>query len=186
MHRAAGTDRLLGSWPAPCGDGQGRMDLRRALRLWYRCDCSGATALRSPAVVIGRSKPRTGSIAAEATTHQQWNAVASLHAWGPVLDRRLGPATRDAARHGAGSVLGRVSLHIAGGAGQDAIQSRAPRRPDRARAEHRYLRGPDRARPGSNFKAAGVRATPRRGYWTGEEFSLPDRSFDAWSYRASA
>lgn len=57
------------------------------------------------------------------TTHAQWNAVADRwNAWGPLLDRWLGPATEallDMAHVGPGSRV----LHVAGGSGQEALQS---------------------------------------------------------------
>ncbi len=57
------------------------------------------------------------------TTHAQWNAVAeSWNAWGSLLDRWLGPATEtllDLAKVGPGSRV----LHVAGGSGQEALQS---------------------------------------------------------------
>lgn len=57
------------------------------------------------------------------TTHEQWNSVAEhWNAWGPTLDRWLGPVTEvllDMANVHAGSRV----LHVAGGAGQEAIQT---------------------------------------------------------------
>lgn len=57
------------------------------------------------------------------TTHAQWNAVADKwNAWGPLLDRWLGPVTEvllDMAAVGTGSRI----LHVAGGSGQEALQS---------------------------------------------------------------
>lgn len=57
------------------------------------------------------------------TTRDQWDNVAEhWHAWGPLLDRWLGPATEtllDMCEVGQGSHV----LHVAGGSGQDAMQS---------------------------------------------------------------
>lgn len=57
------------------------------------------------------------------TTKQQWdNVAARWNAWGPLLDRWLGPATEtllDMCHVGKGSHV----LHVAGGSGQDAMQS---------------------------------------------------------------
>lgn len=57
------------------------------------------------------------------TTHAQWNAVAGRwNAWGHLLDRWLGPVT-DTMLTMAGVVPGSRVLHVAGGSGQDAMQS---------------------------------------------------------------
>ncbi|MEL6914202.1 MAG: class I SAM-dependent methyltransferase [Pseudomonadota bacterium] len=57
------------------------------------------------------------------TTRTQWDAVAQhWNDWGPVLDAWLGPATEtmlDMAQVGDGDAV----LHVAGGSGQEAIQS---------------------------------------------------------------
>lgn len=57
------------------------------------------------------------------TTQTQWDNVAERwNAWGPLLDRWLGPATEqllDMAHVKEGSHV----LHVAGGSGQDALQS---------------------------------------------------------------
>jgi len=57
------------------------------------------------------------------TTEQQWDSVAQhWNAWGPLLDRWLGPATEtllDMCGIGEGDHV----LHVAGGSGQDAMQS---------------------------------------------------------------
>lgn len=59
------------------------------------------------------------------STKEQWNAVAShWNRWGPLLDTWLGPATEtllDMCRVEPGSSV----LHVAGGSGQDALQSAA-------------------------------------------------------------
>lgn len=64
------------------------------------------------------------------TTQQQWdNVAAPWNAWGPLLDRWLGPATEtllDMCRVGKGSHV----LHVAGGSGQDAMQSAKRTGPD--------------------------------------------------------
>jgi SAM-dependent methyltransferase len=62
-------------------------------------------------------------VAFKATTHQQWNAVAERwNAWGPLLDDWLGPVMEtllDMAAVGPGARV----LHVAGGSGQEAIQT---------------------------------------------------------------
>ena len=112
----------------------------------------------------------------KATTHQQWNAVAERwNAWGPVLDRWLGPATEtllDMAQIGPGARV----LHIAGGAGQDAIQSARRVGPSGYVLSTDFSEAlTDLAR--SNFKAAGFANAEAR-VMDGEEFSLPDLPFD--------
>ena len=63
------------------------------------------------------------AIAFKKTTHGQWNAVADRwNAWGPLLDSWLGPVSEallDMAKVGPGSRV----LHVAGGSGQEALQS---------------------------------------------------------------
>ncbi len=59
----------------------------------------------------------------KATTRDQWNAAAEYwNAWGPLLDRWLGPAT-ETMMDMAGLAPGHHVLHIAGGSGQEALQS---------------------------------------------------------------
>lgn len=61
-------------------------------------------------------------VAFKATTRDQWNAVADhWNAWGPFIQRWLGPATEamlKMAQIGAGSRV----LIVAGGSGQEAVQ----------------------------------------------------------------
>ncbi|MFY2823814.1 class I SAM-dependent methyltransferase [Ruegeria sp. MALMAid1280] len=61
----------------------------------------------------------------KASTMEQWNAVANQwNRWGPLLDTWLGPATEtllDMCLVESGSNV----LHVAGGSGQDALQSAA-------------------------------------------------------------
>lgn len=61
----------------------------------------------------------------KASTKEQWNAVANQwNRWGPLLDSWLGPATEqllDMCQVEPGSRV----LHVAGGSGQDALQSAA-------------------------------------------------------------
>ena len=57
------------------------------------------------------------------STRAQWNAVADRwNAWGPLLDAWLGPAT-ETLLDMCGVTTGSDVLHIAGGSGQDAMQS---------------------------------------------------------------
>ena len=57
------------------------------------------------------------------TTEEQWDSVAEhWNAWGALLDRWLGPATEillDLCKVKTGDHV----LHVAGGSGQDAIQT---------------------------------------------------------------
>jgi len=60
------------------------------------------------------------------STKAQWNSVADRwNAWGPLLDTWLGPAT-ETLLDMCGVMKGSEVMHIAGGSGQDAMQS--PRR----------------------------------------------------------
>lgn len=57
------------------------------------------------------------------TTQDQWDNVAERwNAWGPLLDRWLGPST-ETMLDMCGVGLGSHVLHVAGGSGQDAMQS---------------------------------------------------------------
>ena len=57
------------------------------------------------------------------STQVQWDAVAEhWNAWGPLLDRWLGPST-EALLDMCGVQSGSRVLHVAGGSGQDAMQS---------------------------------------------------------------
>lgn len=57
------------------------------------------------------------------STQVQWDTVAEhWNAWGPLLDRWLGPAT-ETLLDMCGVHTGSRVLHIAGGSGQDALQS---------------------------------------------------------------
>ena len=62
-------------------------------------------------------------VAFKASTRAQWDGVAeSWNAWGGLLDRWLGPATEallDMCHVGTGSRV----LHVAGGSGQEALQT---------------------------------------------------------------
>lgn len=59
----------------------------------------------------------------KATTRDQWDAAAEAwNAWGPLLDRWLGPATEELMDM-AGIAPGHRVLHVAGGSGQEALQS---------------------------------------------------------------
>lgn len=59
----------------------------------------------------------------KASTKTQWDTVAThWNAWGPLLDRWLGPAT-ETLLDMSSVVQGSEVLHIAGGSGQDALQS---------------------------------------------------------------
>ncbi|CUK14857.1 Ubiquinone/menaquinone biosynthesis methyltransferase ubiE [Ruegeria denitrificans] len=62
-------------------------------------------------------------VAFKNSTRNQWDNVAGhWNAWGPLLDRWLGPAT-ETLLDMCGVQSGSTVLHIAGGSGQDALQS---------------------------------------------------------------
>lgn len=62
-------------------------------------------------------------VAFKNSTRNQWDNVAEhWNAWGPLLDRWLGPAT-ETLLDMCGVQSGSTVLHIAGGSGQDALQS---------------------------------------------------------------
>ena len=57
------------------------------------------------------------------STKAQWNSVADRwNAWGPLLDTWLGPAT-ETLLDMCGITTGSEVMHVAGGSGQDAMQS---------------------------------------------------------------
>jgi SAM-dependent methyltransferase len=111
------------------------------------------------------------------TTHAQWNAVAGhWNAWGPLLDRWLGPATEillDMAKVGPG---GRV-LHVAGGSGQEALQS-ARRVGPRGYVLTTDLSEALTALARANLAAAGVANADAR-VMDGEEVAPTEAPFDA-------
>ncbi len=84
-----------------------------------RIDDAGAADTNQEDATMNAFDP----VAFKDTTHKQWNSVAERwNAWGPLLDRWLGPATEtllDMAEIGTGARV----LHVAGGSGQDAIQT---------------------------------------------------------------
>ncbi len=113
----------------------------------------------------------------KATTRDQWNNVADRwNAWGDFLQRWLGPATErmlDMARVEAG---GRV-LHVAGGSGQDALQSAARVGPSG------YVLSTDFSEKltrlaAENFAAAGLTWVEAK-VMDGENLEAPADSFDA-------
>jgi SAM-dependent methyltransferase len=116
-------------------------------------------------------------VAFKATTHRQWNAVAERwNAWGPVLDRWLGPATEtllDMAGVGPGARV----LHVAGGSGQDAIQSARRVGPSGHVLSTDFSEALT-ALASANFGAAGLANAEAR-VMDGEAFTLPDAPFDA-------
>jgi SAM-dependent methyltransferase len=117
------------------------------------------------------------AIAFKKTTHGQWNAVADRwNAWGPLLDSWLGPVSEtllDMAKVAAGSRV----LHIAGGSGQEALQSA------RRVGPAGYILTTDlsealTALAAANLEAAGYRNAQAR-VMDGEQLSLTDKPFDA-------
>lgn len=117
------------------------------------------------------------AIAFKKTTHAQWNAVADRwNAWGPLLDSWLGPVTEtllDMAKVTAGSRV----LHVAGGSGQEALQSA------RRVGPAGYVLTTDlsealTALATANFEAAGYRNVQAR-VMDGELLSHSGEPFDA-------
>lgn len=117
------------------------------------------------------------AIAFKTTTHAQWNAAAERwNAWGSLLDSWLGPVSEtllDMARVTAGSRV----LHVAGGSGQEALQS--ARRVGAAG----YVLTTDlseaiTALAAANLEAAGHRNAQAR-IMDGEHLSLAGDPFDA-------
>lgn len=113
----------------------------------------------------------------KATTHEQWNSVAERwNAWGPLLDRWLGPVTEtlfDMAEIGPGSRV----LHVAGGSGQEALQSA------RRVGSGGYVLTTDISEAltelaRTNFAASGLYNAEAR-VSDGEDLSLDDGPFDA-------
>jgi SAM-dependent methyltransferase len=111
------------------------------------------------------------------TTHTQWNAVATRwNAWGPLLDSWLGPASEillDMAHVTSG---GRV-LHVAGGSGQEALQS-ARRVGPSGYVETTDISEALTLLATANFEAAGVRNAVAR-VADGEELTVTGHPFDA-------
>jgi SAM-dependent methyltransferase len=117
------------------------------------------------------------SIAFKKTTHTQWNAVAARwNAWGPLLDSWLEPASEillDMAHVTSGSRV----LHVAGGSGQEALQS------VRRVGPGGYVETTDISEAlttlaTANFEAAGVRNAVAR-VTDGEELTVTGHPFDA-------
>lgn len=117
------------------------------------------------------------AIAFKETTHSQWNAVANRwDAWGPLLDSWLGPVTEhllDMAHVGPGSRV----LHVAGGSGQEALQS-ARRAGPSGYVETTDISEALTALADANLKAAGVRNAVAR-VSDGEELTITGQPFDA-------
>lgn len=117
------------------------------------------------------------AIAYKKTTLGQWNAVADRwNAWGSLLDSWLGPASEallDMAKVGPGSRV----LHVAGGSGQEALQS-ARRVGLAGHVLTTDLSEPLTALAAANLEAAGYRNAQAR-VMDGEQISLADEPFDA-------
>jgi len=111
------------------------------------------------------------------STQVQWdNVAAHWNAWGPLLDRWLGPATEvmlDMCHVTHGSHV----LHVAGGSGQDALQSAR-----RVGSAGRVLSTDFSARltqlANDKFESAGMTHAQAL-QMDGEELDVPARSFDA-------
>lgn len=117
------------------------------------------------------------AIAFKKTTHSQWNAVADRwNAWGPLLDSWLGPVSEallEMANVGPGSRV----LHVAGGSGQEALQS-ARRVGPRGYVETTDISEALTALADANLKAAGVRNGVAR-VTDGEDLAIIGEPFDA-------
>jgi SAM-dependent methyltransferase len=117
------------------------------------------------------------AIAYKKTTHGQWNAVADRwNAWGPLLDSWLGPVSEtlfDMAKVAAGSRV----LHVAGGSGQEALQS-ARRVGPAGYVLTTDLSEPLTALAAANLEAAGYKNAQAR-VMDGEQLSLSGEPFDA-------
>lgn len=111
------------------------------------------------------------------STQAQWdNVAAHWNAWGPLLDRWLGPATEimlDMCNVKRGSHV----LHVAGGSGQDALQSAM-----RVGPEGRVLSTDFSAQltqlANAQFENAGLEHAQAL-QMDGEELNLKGQSFDA-------
>jgi SAM-dependent methyltransferase len=117
------------------------------------------------------------AIAFKKTTHSQWNAVANRwNAWGGLLDSWLGPVSEallDMANVGPGSRV----LHVAGGSGQEALQS-ARRVGPSGYVETTDISEALTALADANLKAAGVRNAVARAT-DGEGLAIIGEPFDA-------
>lgn len=113
----------------------------------------------------------------KASTKEQWNAVADhWNRWGPLLDAWLGPATEtllDMCNVESGSCV----LHVAGGSGQDALQSAARVGPT-GRVVSTDISEEITTLAASNFKAAGLPQASAQ-VMDGEFLDLTDQRFDA-------
>ncbi|MEZ5817694.1 MAG: methyltransferase domain-containing protein [Hyphomicrobiaceae bacterium] len=117
------------------------------------------------------------AIAYKKTTLGQWEAVADRwNAWGSLLDAWLGPVSEtllDMAKVTAGSRV----LHVAGGSGQEALQS-ARRVGPAGFVLTTDLSEALTALAAANLEAAGYR-NARAQVMDGEQFSLSGDPFDA-------
>ena len=111
------------------------------------------------------------------TTRQQWDNVATRwNAWGPLLDRWLGPATEtllDMCHVGKGSHV----LHVAGGSGQDAMQS-ARRTGPEGRVLSTDISETLTGLANDGFRAAGL-GYAKATVMDGESIDVGDDRFDA-------
>jgi len=158
---------------------------------WYSSadTCFGRGGSVVAAAVLPRTRIASGTRTGQAdmssfdaqaykrSTHAQWNSVAEdWNKWGGVIDRWLGPVTEtllDMAEVAPGSRV----LHVAGGSGQEAVQSA------RRVGPSGYVLTTDfserlTAIAAANFKAAGLSNAEAR-VMDGEDFVLADTPFDA-------
>jgi SAM-dependent methyltransferase len=117
------------------------------------------------------------ALAFKKSTHGQWNAVADRwNAWGPLLDSWLGPVSEallDMAKVGPGHRV----LHIAGGSGQEALQS-ARRVGPSGHVLTTDLSEALTALAAANLETAGYKNASAQ-VMDGEQISLAGEPFDA-------
>ena len=111
------------------------------------------------------------------STQAQWdNVAAHWNAWGPLLDRWLGPAT-EVMLDMCGVTRGSHVLHVAGGSGQDAMQS-ALRVGPKGRVLSTDFSAQLTRLANEQFKNAGL-AQAQAVEMDGEKLNVEQASFDA-------
>lgn len=127
------------------------------------------------------TQPTFDPIGFKKTTKEQWNNVAGYwNAWGDLLQSWLGPST-DTMLDMAGVTSGSRVLHVAGGSGQEALQTAK-----RVGADG-YVLTTDFSEEltslaETNAKAAGYDHVEAR-VMDGERLDVPEASFDAVTSR---
>ncbi|MFM9938634.1 MAG: class I SAM-dependent methyltransferase [Hyphomicrobiaceae bacterium] len=117
------------------------------------------------------------AMAYKKTTHGQWNAVADRwNAWGPLLDSWLGPVS-EALLDMAKVTTGNRVLHVAGGSGQEVLQS-ARRVGPKGFVLTTDISEDLTSLAAANLQAAGHKHAQAR-VMDGEQLSLAGETFDA-------